>query len=563
MNNFILEYYQGICDGSEVVGKWVRLLYEKIITGIETGEYIFDQRRANNVVRFMEKYVRHNKGPLAPQTVKLQLWQKAKLSCIYGILDPETGFRQFTEIFDVLGRKMGKTLIASGTIAYEAYVDGEFGSEIYCLAPKLDQSDLVYSAFEFTKDNTPAFKSITKKRKTDLYIQKTNTTIKKIAFSDKKSDGYNPMLTVMDEMSSWPAGRGQRQYEVITSGTGSRNEPLTYAISSGGYINEGPYDELMKRSTAFLLGNSREKHLLPFLYMIDDVQKWDDLNELRKSLPGMGVSVSVRFILGQIDTARESLTKKAEFLTKYCNVKQSSSQAWLNAADVIKACGEHLDLDQFRECYCVAGIDLSRTTDLTSALVVIEKNGELYVIAHFWMPGEKITEAMARDSLPYDIYIQRGLLSPSGENIIDYKDVYNWMTMLVEEYQILPLKVGYDRYSAQYLVQDLNTYGYHMDDVFQGENLTPVIQETEGLIKDGKIHIGDNDLLKMHMLDSALKINSNTGRVRLVKITPNQHIDGMAALLDAMTVRQKWSSDIRDQLRNDERGDMEVNDVTI
>ena len=550
MNNYILEYYQGICDGSIVVGKWIKLLYEKIVDGIESGEYIFDQKKANNVIRFMEKYLRHNKGPLAPHVIKLELWQKAMLSVIYGILEPETGLRQFTEVFAVLGRKTGKTLVASGIIAYEAYVDGEFGSEIYCLAPKLDQSDLVYSAFEFTKDNTPAFKAITKKRKTDLYIQKTNTNIKKIAFNEKKADGYNPMLTVMDEMSSWPAGKGQKHYEVMTSGTGSREQPLSLSISSGGYVNEGPYDELMKRSTAFLKGSSREKRLLPFLYIIDDIKKWDDLNELRKSLPGMGVSVSVRFILGQIDIARESLSKKAEFLTKYCNIKQSSSQAWLNASDVEKTFCDHLDRDDFRHCYCVAGIDLSQTTDLTAAVLVIEKNEELYVIAHFWLPSEKLEEATLRDSIPYEIYLQRGFMTLSGENFIDYHDVYSWMTNLVEEYELLPLKVGYDRYSAQYLVNDMKNYGFHMDDVFQGENLTPVIQECTGLIKDGKIHIGDNDLLKMHFYDSALKTNTNTGRVRLVKIANRRHIDGMAAFLDAMTVRQKWYSEIGDQLKN-------------
>ena len=358
------------------------------------------------------------------------------------------------------------------------------------------------------------------------------------------------MLTVMDEMSSWPAGKGQKQYEVMTSGTGSRAEPLTLSISSGGYVNEGPYDELMKRSTAFLMGNAHEKRILPFLYMIDDVQKWDDLNELRKSLPGMGVSVSVRFVLDQIDIARDSISKKAEFLTKYCNIKQSSSQAWLNELDVLKSCGEHLELEDFAHCYCVAGIDLSQTTDLTAACIVIEKDEELYVIAHFWMPSEKLEEASANDSLPYDIYVQRGLLSLSGENYIDYHDVFSWMTTLVEQYELLPLKVGYDRYSAQYLVQDMKSYGFHMDDVFQGENLTPVIQESEGLIKDGRVHIGDNDLLKMHFLDSALKINTNTNRVRLVKIANRRHIDGMAAFLDAMTVRQKWYSEIGGQLRN-------------
>ena len=547
--NYILSYYQAIRNGSVIVGYWIQALYELIVTGIENGTYCFDPKKANNAIRFVEKYVRHNKGKLGGKLLTLELWQKAALSCIYGIVD-EDGHRQFREVFMVIGRKMGKTLFAAAIIAYEAYVDGEFGSEIYCVAPKLDQSDLVYSAFEFTKDSTPIFKSMTEKKKYGLLVPKTNTTIKKIAFNEKKADGYNPQLTIADEMSSWPGARGLKQYEVMISGTGAREEPITLAISSSGYVDNGIYDELMARSTRFLKGDSREKRLLPFLYMIDDPNKWDDINELYKSLPGMGISVPVSFILDQIDIASESLSKKSEFLTKYCNIKQNSSQAWLDAVDVDRAYGSHLSLDDFRSSYCVAGIDLSRTTDLSACCVVIERNGELFVFAKFFLPSANIAEAIKRDSMPYDIFIQRGLLQPSGENFVDYHDVFDWFQMLVNEYEILPLQVGYDRYSANYLIQDMEQTGYHCDDVFQGFNLTSTITEFTGLLKDGKIHIGDNDLLKAHMLDSALKIDNLTDRKKLVKIYQSAHIDGMAALLDAMCVRQKWYSEIGSQLRN-------------
>lgn len=552
MNNAILAYYQGIVDGSIVVGRWVRLLYEKIVHGIEDGTYIFDQSKANTAIRFIETFVRHNKGSLAPGLLKLSLWQKAAISCIFGIVDAE-GNRQFREVMMVIGRKCGKTLLASAIMAYMVYAEGEFGQEVYCIAPKLDQSDLVYSAFEFTVDHTPAFASRTRKRGRigDLFVPESNSTIKKIAFSEKRADGYNPQLTVADEIASWPGDRGLKQYEVMISGTGARKQPLMVAISSAGYVNEGIYDELFKRSTRVLQGDSQERRLLPFLYTIDDPRKWNDINELRKSLPGLGVSVPVDFILDEIATASESLSKRAEFLTKYANVKQSSSMAWLPETAVLNAAGTHMELSDFCDSYAVAGIDLSRTTDLTAATLVIEKDGVLNVFAHFWLPGEKIEEATARDGLPYQVYVQRGLLSPSGDNVIDYRDVYAWMTSLIEEYRIYPLQVGYDRYSAQYLIQDLKGYGFQTDDVFQGSNLTPVIRETEGLLRDGKIRIGDNDLLKVHLIDSALKVDAESERCKLVKLRKNGHIDGTAALLCAMCVRQKHWQMIGDQLRNE------------
>lgn len=549
MNNYIYEYYQRILDGSEVVGRWIRLLYEIVVNGLDDGTYHFNQAKANKAIKFIERYCRHNKGRLAPGFLKLVLWEKALISVIYGIVD-ENDRRVFTEIALFVGRKCGKTLLGAAIITYEAYVDGEYGSEIYCIAPKLEQSDLVYSAFEFNKDKSPELAKRIKKRKTDYIIKSTNTTIKKIAFNEKKADGYNPMLTLADEMSSWPAARGLKQYEVMTSGTGAREEPLTISISSGGYVNDGIYDELFKRGTRFLLGDSSERRLLPVFYMIDDPEKWDDINELRKSLPGMGISVPVSFILDQINIARESLSKKAEFITKYCNLKQNSSQAWLSSQTVRKMCGEHFDMEDFKSSYCVAGIDLSQTTDLTSACLVIEKNKELYVISHFWLPAEKLETAIAEDGIPYNHYIEKGWLSLSGENFVDYQAVYEWLVKAVQEYELLPLVVGYDRYSSQYLVQDLDNYGFKTDDVYQGDNLWGVLQEMEGLFKDGRVHIGDNDLLKIHLLNSAIKMSTERGRGRLIKLKSRDHIDGVAALADAFCVRQKYYSEFASRLEN-------------
>ncbi|MCI9402204.1 MAG: terminase large subunit [Oscillospiraceae bacterium] len=549
MENHILEYWQAIQKGTESVGKWVRLLYEKIVAGMEDGTYIFDVQKADRAIRFIERYIRHNKGPLAPKRLKLSLWQKAFLSILYGVVDQD-GYRQFREVLLVVGRKMGKTLLAAAIMAYEAYLDGEFGSEIYCVAPKLEQSDLVYAAFEFSMEQSPELKRRTEKRKRGYNIPSKNATVRKVAFSEKKADGFSPMLTVCDELAAWPAQRGLRQYEVMVSGTGARNEPITLGISSSGYVDDGIYDELFKRGTRFLQGDSRETRLLPVLYTIDDIELWDDLEELRKSLPGLGVSVKETFIRDQIEIARESLSKKAEFLTKFCNIKQNSSQAWLPSHVVTAAGGEPLSLDNFRSSYCVVGIDLSQTRDLTACVAVIERDGELYVFAQFFLPAGRLDAAIARDGIPYDIYVERGLLTLSGDNFVDYKDCYNWVTNLVEDYEILPLKIGYDRYSAQYLVNDLKAYGFQTDDVYQGDNLWPVIEETRGLIEDGKVHIGDNDLLKIHLLNSAVQMNIQRGRGRLVKVAATEHIDGAAALLDAMTVRQKWAGEIGEQLRN-------------
>ena len=327
---------------------------------------------------------------------------------------------------------------------------------------------------------------------------------------------------------------------------------MILSCTTSGYINEGIYDELFLRGTRFLLGDSNEKRLLPVFYTIDDVEKWNDINELAKSNPNLSVSVSVDYMLEEIAIAEGSLSKRAEFLTKYCCIKQNSSQAWLPSKAVEQASGKHFDMSDFKSSYCVAGIDLSQTTDLTSACLLIEKDNELYVISHFWLPSEKLGEATTKDGIPYQEMIEKGILTLAGDNYIDYHSVFDWLVSAVQEYEILPLVVGYDRYSSQYLIQDLNGFGFKTDDVYQGHNLTPVIYECEGLIKDGRLHIGDNALLKIHLLDSAIESDTRTQKVRLIKLAKRSHIDGTAALLDALCVRQKWYSDFADRLSNKE-----------
>lgn len=550
MNNYIKEYHEEIKAGRIVAGRWIFKLYDYIEKGLDEGLFFYEQKKAEAAIRFIESFCHHHEGALAPGLIKLELWQKATLSIMFGILDAE-GKRQFREVFLVVGRKNGKTLLAAAVAEYCAFLDGEYGGRIYFAAPKLEQANLCFEAFHQMIIHEPELDRMAQKRRTDIYIEANNTTAKPLAFNARKSDGLNISLCIADECASWAGDAGLKYYEVIKSSVGARTQPMIFSITTSGYENEGIYDELTKRSTRFLLGDSKETRLLPILYMIDDIGKWDDIEELRKSMPNLGVSVSEDYMREEIAIAQGSLSKKTEFITKYACLKQNSSQAWLEAQVVDGCSGDALRLDDFKSCYCVAGIDLSQTTDLTAATVIIEKNGELYVFAHFWLPSEKIDDATARDGLPYQMYIARGLLSVSGENFVDYRDCYNWLVGMVEKYEILPLKVGYDRYSAQYLIQDLEAYGFQTDDVFQGDNLWIVLQEMEGLMKDGKVHIGDNDLLKIHLLNSAIKMNNERGRGRLVKINPAMHIDGTAALADAFCVRQKWYNEIGGQLAND------------
>lgn len=546
--NYVEAYNRAIQEGRVRVGKWIRLLYMILTAGIESGRYLYDAEKADRAVDFIERYCHHSKG--RSDLLRLELWQKALVASIFGILNPKTGLRQFTEVFLLVGRKNGKSLLAAAIVAYSAYIDGEYGGEIYCVAPKLQQAEIVYNAFWSIVKADEELDALSKKRRTDIYIEEFNTTVTKLAFNAKKADGFNPTLNLLDEMEAWPAEQGLKQYEVLTSGTGARLEPLTISTSTAGYVNDGIFDELFKRGTAFLKGSGRESAILPVLYMIDDVEKWNTREELEKANPNMDVSVPWSFYEQQIAIAEGSLSKKIEFLTKYCNIKQNSAAAWLDFQTVEKAGGAHISLEDLRGLYVVAGIDLSQTTDLTAVSLLAEVAGKIRVYTQFFMPAERYKVASNEEGVPYQIMKEKGFLQISGENQINLQDVFNFFVKLVKEYRILPLKVGYDRYSAQYLVEDMKAAGFHMDVVFQGPNLTSVMHSFEGDIKDGVYDLGDNSLLKAHLLNVAARVSAQDDRIEPVKIAKRAHIDGAVSIFDALAVRMKYHAEIGKQLKN-------------
>ena len=551
--NYILEYYQAITDGSVTVGHWIREWYGQIVTGLQERRFFFNQKKANMAVRFVQTFCRHHEGALAPGRIRLELWQKAMLSVIFGIVD-EDGVRVFREILIVMGRKNGKTLLAACIMALILYLDPDYGKRVYTVATKLDQARLSYEALYQMIQKEPELAEITKKRRTDIYIEETNSSAQPIAFSEKKTDGLNPAGIVCDELGAWGGEQGERQYMVLKSALGARKQPLLVSITTAGYVSDGIYDEMIRRATAVINGTSRETRLAPFLYMVDDADKWNQINEIAKANPNLGVSLTVDNMLEEIAAAEQSLAQAAEFKTKVCNLKQNSSAAWMNAKDVNLCFSETgKTLEDFRHTYALAGIDLSMTTDLTAAVILIQKGDTVWFFARFYLPRNKLEEATARDGIPYRKYVEQGYLILSGDNVVDYHDVETFYQELVKKYEILPQKTGFDRYSAAFLVQDLQGMGFHMESVSQGSNLTGVIVDTEGMIKDGRLKSAeDNNLMKIHMMDSALQMYEDNRR-RLVKVSSTAHIDGMAALLDAMTMRRNYYTEMEHLLRN-ERG---------
>ena len=546
--NYILEYHAKIKSGEIVANDNIIGVYDILVERIGSGEYCFNNELAHASIIFIENYCRHCEG--RDDLITLELWQKALLSAIFGVVDVND-VRIFREVVIVIARKNGKSLLASAITAYMAYADGEYGAKIYCLGPKLDQAKIVYENFFEMVKRDEELTELSHKRRSDVYIGSANASVRPWAFNAKKSDGLNPHMVVCDEFAQWPAVAGLAQYSVMKSALGARMQPLILSISTAGTVDDGIYDELLLRSSEFL--KEKPGRLLPFLYTIDDVDKWDDINELKKSNPNMEVSVFSKNMLQDIEDAKTTPHLKAEFLMKQCNIKQNSSLAWLEHHVTQRCSIGDLKLQDFYKSHAVGGIDLSQHTDLTAASVVIERDGKLYTFCQFFMPSERIVELKNIDSVPYDAYVDLGILTKSGEQFIDYKDVLKWFLMLEKEYKFVIHYIGYDRNMATYLISDLNDNGFETDDVRQGENLTPVINELEGIIRAGDFFIVDNNLLISHFHNIAMKHNLETGAVKPTKMGQRAKIDGVVSVLCAMTVRQKYWDKIGHVLKNKKR----------
>ena len=230
--NYIFEYYQQIQNESIIVGKWVKLVMEFLVKGLQDKLFFYDNKKANKAIKFIETFCHHCEG--RSDLIKLELWQKAIVAAIFGIVDKE-GVRQFREAVVVVARKNGKSLLASAIANYHLYLDGEYGAKVFCVAPKLDQADIIYNDIWQTVASEPELERLIKRRKSDYYIESTNSSVKKIAFNHKKSDGFNPSLTVCDEIASWHGDAGLKQYEVMKSALGARLQPLILSISTSGY----------------------------------------------------------------------------------------------------------------------------------------------------------------------------------------------------------------------------------------------------------------------------------------------------------------------------------------
>lgn len=532
MSNYIDQYLDAIRSGKCIVGNRIRRQYEKLSKDIHepSGGYIFDQKRAEKPIQFIERFCKHSKGEWAGKPVKLELFQKAFISALFGFMYETTGERRYRETMLYVARKNGKSTLLSGLALYCLIADKEAGAEVYSVASKKDQARIIYEEVCNMVRQSPELLDITKKRKSDLYFPLTFSKMQPLGRNSDTLDGLNSSLVIIDELHSI---KDRNTYEVMKQSQSARRQPLLVMITTAGTVRECIFDDMYKYAVGVCDGTITDEHFLPILYELDAKDEWLDPMKWEKANPSLGHIKKLDDLISKVERAKQSPRDLTGVLVKDFNVIQTVASTWLTFDDINNE--ETFNIADFKGFYAIGGVDLSHVGDLTAAtLLFMDKSEKRYVTQMYWLPKDHFEKRVAEEKIPYDKWYEAGLLRLCEGNQINYSDVTAWYLEMVEKYDITPAWIYYDPYSAAYWVQEMQSYGFNLVKCYQGvKTLSLPMQKLGADLQAKKINYNNSSLLKWCITNTGIKTDVN-GNIQPVKAQSAKYrIDGLASLLDA------------------------------
>ena len=541
--NPIREYWEKIQSGEINVGQKVYKTYRHIIREMDRNdnEYFYDPRRANHIIEFFENYLRHSKGKCGGQLVKLELFEKAMLATAFGFVDID-GNRQYREVLLIVGKKNGKSLLASGVGLYMLHADGEPGPEIYAVATKRDQAKIIWQEAKRMVRKSPALAKRTRSLVAELDSDWNDGVFKPLASDSDTLDGLNIHCALMDEIHQWKNGRAL--FDIIADGVIAREQPMIFETSTAGTIREDIYDDKYEEAERIINGYDdpdgyHDEHFLPLIYELDSRNEWTDPDAWIKANPGLGPIKSKNALADKVEKAKANPALVRNLVCKEFNIRETSSEAWMNFEELDNR--ETYDLQKLKPRYGIGGADLSSTTDLTAAKVIfrVPDDSKLYVLSMYWIAEDLLEKRVKEDQIPYDKWHERELLRLCPGNSVHAKYVKDWFIEVQEKLDIYLPWIGYDSWSAKYWVED-------MADYFGQNAMIPVIQGKKTLSDPmkrlhndlcSKLVIYNNNPIDKWCLANTAYDEDKNGNIQPHKTSkPTRRIDGTAALLDAYTV---------------------------
>lgn len=530
--NYVIEYFEKIKSGEYVVSNRVYKQYEKMVNDIyNSDKYIFDEERALRPIKFIETFCKHSKGEWAGKPVILELFQKAYISALFGFIDKETNLRRYKESMFYVARKNGKSTMLSGIAAYMMIADNEAGAEIYSCATKKDQAKLVFDETLNMINQSPYLSKHIKKRKSDLYFPLTMSKFQPLGKNSDTLDGLNAHCVIIDELHGV---KDRNLYEVMQQSQSARRQPLLIMITTAGTVRECIFDDIYEYSCNIVDGTFEDDTFLPIIYELDKKEEWLDERCWSKSNPSLGAIKKLDDLKRKVEKAKNSPKDLSGVLTKDFNIRNTLSNAWLNFDDINNT--ETFNIENFKNFYAIGGADLSITTDLTCAtLLFIDKETEKrYIHQMYWLPSENFNERVKIEKIPYDKWLERGLIRLCNGNSINYSDVTAWFIEMLNNYGITPLWIYYDNYSAKYWVEEMKAHGFKMERCIQGaKTLNLPMQQLGADLKAKKINYNNNPILKWCLTNTGVQEDRNGNIVPIKNQSAKQRIDGVASMLDA------------------------------
>lgn len=545
--NPILEYWEKIESGEIVVSDKIRRWYKYLAWHVNNpDEYFYSSKRANHVLEFAENYCKlskHKKG--TTNAVRLELWEKAHLAAIFGFIDIE-GNRQCRESILIVGKKNGKSLLASIVGDYMLVGDGEPGPEVYAVATKREQAKIVWLEAKRMVNKSPALRKRIKPLVAELSSEDFNEGSFKPLASDKDSlDGLNVHCCLMDEIHQWKNGKAL--YDIMADGVTARDQPLIYITSTAGTIREDIYDRKYEEAESVINGlfdnnGYKDPHFFPFIYELDNRKEWTEERCWIKANPGLGTIKNINTLRAKVNKAIQNTSLVKNLVCKEFNIRETSSETWLAFEDLNNT--EKYDITELKPRYGLGGVDLSSTTDLTCATVIfmVPNDKHVYVKQMFWLPEDLLEQRTNEDKIPYDLWKEQGLLRTCNGNKVHYKDVVQWYREIQDKYDIYYLNIGYDAWSAAYFVEEMNSlFGKEvMCPVYQGTKTLSSPMKTLGAdLKSKIVNYDNNPITKWCIANTSVVVDKNDNIQPCKGNQRTRRIDGLASLLDAYVMLEQ------------------------
>ena len=546
--NYLIEYYQKVMSNEILAGEELKSTLRKLMDDMVNPRYDFDEKPGNLRINFIETFCKHTKSPFNGQPFILELWEKAIIQTAYGFKIAETGLRRFNEVILLIARKNGKTTFIAGIDLAEFFLS-KGGVDIVCASNTSEQANILFEEINNMREQSPALSNEKRSKKNIFFIYspKTKNKIKKLSAQSRNKDGYNIEVGCIDEVHEMT---DSKVYDAIKQSQSTKKEPLIFIITTEGTTVGGFLDNKLDYARKMLKGEITDERVLPWLYTQDNTQEiYDDPKNWLKSNPSLGVVKLSSYLEDVMNKSKNDHSTRVTMLCKDFNIKQVDQGAWLSFDDLNNEA--KYELNTLKNSYAIGGVDLSSTTDLTAAVLVIQKkdDNKKYVLAHFFMPSDVVKKRMEEDNVPYDIWIKRGLITLTDGSQNDFSLVTQWFMRMIQEHQIRPLWVGFDPWNSQYWIKEMEELGFNMEKIRQGVySLSEPMKQLEADLKNKLINYDNNPILKWCLSNTQAKVDLN-GNIQPSKLNSKyKRIDGTVALIIAYAVLNRYKLDYENSL---------------